>query len=311
MHIVLVGPGALGGLIACFCNKGMSSGDRLTILDHRPERAALLATGGITYCLDDTEHHFAVAASSDPFAIDPADVLLICVKSYDVEATVAFCQPLLSENTLVVFFQNGISHLTMAEKLAPATAAFATTTEGATLLAPGRIRHAGSGTTFLGFLTEQGDRQLAVLNRFQELLASGGLDVHSSANILARLWAKLFINVGINALTAVLGCKNGELLTIPGVENRMRDAVEEAAHIARENGIQMMNDPFRATRIVCSKTAENISSMLQDVRRKKRTEIDAINGAISFLGRRLDIPTQENDRLCDEIRAIEANYTTT
>ncbi len=72
---------------------------------------------------------------------------------------------------------------------------------------------------------------------------SGGLQVHLTDNILARLWAKLFVNVGINALTAILGCKNGELLTLPGIDKRMKAAVDEAMQVAMKNNIPIMDEP--------------------------------------------------------------------
>ena len=79
--------------------------------------------------------------------------MILCVKSYDVISSLDFCKSILSKKTLLIFLQNGISHLDLQEHLHEATAAFGTTTEGATLLGPGQVRHAGSGITYLGFLT--------------------------------------------------------------------------------------------------------------------------------------------------------------
>ena len=132
-----------------------------------------------------------------------------------------------------------------------------------------------------------------------------------TADILHRLWAKLFINVGINALTAIHGCLNGDLLTIPGVAERMQTAVDEAEQVARASGIAVNGDPFTATVEVCRRTAANISSMLQDVRRRRRTEIDAINGTVVRVGQTLGLETPENLRLVQQIRAIEAEYAAT
>lgn len=308
MHFLLVGPGALGCLLGSFVSKGMTDGDRLTVLDHNADRAGRLSREGIGYHLEDQLVRFPVTAVADPQLVDPVDIVLLCVKSYDVLSSLEFCRPLLSKRVLLIFMQNGISHLDLQEHLGEAKAAFGTTTEGATLLGTGEVRHAGSGATYLGFLDTPDAQAAGLLQTTDDILSAGGLQVHLTDNILARLWAKLFINVGINALTAVLGCKNGELLSLPGIDRRMEAAIDEAVHIAEKKNIPIIDEPYQATRLVCHKTAKNISSMLQDVTNKRRTEIDAINGALVVLGKKLGIDTPENSLLSAQIKEMEAGY---
>ncbi len=308
MHFLLVGPGALGCLLSSVISKGLGDNDRLTILDYNSDRANHLTKEGIGYHLEEQLTQVPVTAVSDTRLLAPVDVVLLCVKSYDVAGSLEFCKPILSKKVLLIFMQNGISHLELQEHLHEATAAFGTTTEGATLLGIGQVRHAGSGVTYLGFL-EPPDKEMAVLlQKTQLVFSAGGLQAHLTDKILARLWAKLFVNVGINALTAILGCKNGELLTLPGIDKRMEIVVDEAIQIAGKKDIQIMDDPHQTTRIVCRKTAKNVSSMLQDVRNKRRTEIDAINGAVVTLGRIYGIETPENNLLCNQIKELEAGY---
>lgn len=308
MHFLLVGPGALGCLLGCVVSKGMTDSDRLTLLDHNVDRAGQLSREGIGYHLEDQLVRFPVTAVADPQLVDPVDIVFLCVKSYDVISSLEFCRPLLSKRVLLIFMQNGISHLDLQEHLGEAKAAFGTTTEGATLLGPGEVRHAGSGATYLGFLDTPDAQAAGLLQTTHNILSAGGLQVHLTDNILARLWAKLFINVGINALTAILGCKNGELLSLPGIDRRMEAAIDEAIRIAGKKNIPIIDEPHQATRLVCLKTAKNISSMLQDVTKKQRTEIDAINGALVVLGKKLGIETPENSLLSAQIKQLEAGY---
>jgi 2-dehydropantoate 2-reductase len=308
MHFLLVGPGALGCLLGAIVLKGMTGSDRLTVLDHNADRAVRLSRDGIGYHLEDQLVRFPVTAIADPQLADPVGIVLLCVKSYDVLSSLEFCRPLLSERVLVLFMQNGISHLELQAHLGEAKAAFGTTTEGATLLGTGEVRHAGSGATYLGFLNTPEPQAAVGLQMTRDILSAGGLQVHLTDNILARLWAKLFINAGINALTAILGCTNGELLSLPGIDRRMEAAIDEAIHIAGKKNIPILDEPHHATRQVCLKTAKNISSMLQDVTKKRRTEIDAINGALVVLGKKLGIDTPENSLLSRQIKAMEAGY---
>jgi 2-dehydropantoate 2-reductase len=132
---------------------------------------------------------------------------------------------------------------------------------------------------------------------------------HLTSAILTKLWGKLFVNVGINALTATLDCKNGELLSLAGARERMETAIQEAIQVAKAKKIEIIGDPVEAARSVCQKTAGNVSSMLQDVRKKRKTEIGAINGAVVAFGRELGIETPENKRLMQQVKEIERTYT--
>ena len=309
MRILLVGPGALGCLLAAVISRTLDrTTDHLSILDHSQDRAALLNRQGIVYEADGQQHHISLTFTSDPAVLGTVEAIILCVKSHDIAKSLRSCQPLLNEGTILLFLQNGIAHINDGQPTGRATIAYGTTTEGATLLAPGHVRHAGHGLTHLGFRSLDNDVALNRLNLLAGIFRHAGLPTITTDKIIDRLWAKLFINVGINALTAIHDCANGELLTLPGARERMRTAVAEAEMVARLQGIHIDGDPFAATEEVCRKTAENISSMLQDIRRRRRTEIDAINGAVVKAGRALGLDTPENDRLLRQVREIESGY---
>lgn len=308
MHYVLVGPGALGCLLAATAAKGVKDGEVFTVLDYKSERAQQISKNGILYQEGEQQTAFGVNAVSDPQQLGHVDVVLLCVKSYDIKSCLDTCAPILGDHTLLIFMQNGIGHLACESSLYGATAAYGTTTEGATILGPGHVLHAGKGATHLGFLSPPAAHFTTLLSRTHELFMRGGLQATLTTNILTKLWAKLFVNVGINALTATLGCKNGELLTLPGAALRMQSAILEAAQIAQAKGIDVPGDPIEAAYAVCRKTAANVSSMLQDVRKKRRTEIGAINGAVVAFGRELCIETPENTLLMEQVRNLENTY---
>lgn len=308
MHFVLVGPGALGCLLSFIISRGKASDDQLTILDYNVDRADSISRLGILYKFQNVDRRVRVKAVSTPEAIDEADVVLLCVKSYHLQDSIEFCRPLLTERTLLIFLQNGISHLALGANLFKATPAFGTTTEGATLLQQGHVHHTGRGATHLGFQAPPADRFVGLLEKTAAVFDAGGIDVEITSDIIAQLWAKLFVNVGINALSATLDCKNGELLTLPGASARMQRAVDEAVQVAKAYNIPVPHDPWKATQTVCVNTAANISSMVQDVRNNRPTEIDAINGAVAALGQKRSIPTPENCALHKQIKALESGY---
>lgn len=307
MQYVLVGPGALGCLLASAASKGLQENEKFTLLDHNAQRAKQIATDGIVYEREGDSSSFCVDAVADPAQLGHVDVLIVCVKSYDVADCLQFCRPAISETTLVLLMQNGIGHLDFASGSYGVTV-FGTTTEGATRLGPGHVRHAGKGLTQLGFPGTADEQSKQLLEKTKELFSRGGMEVQTTDDILVKLWAKLFVNVGINALTAILGCRNGELLTLSGAAERMERAVREAVQVARAKNIGGEDDPIQLTRLVCEKTAANVSSMLQDVRNRKRTEIGAINGAVVDLAKELGIETPENERLVEQVKEIERSY---
>ncbi len=309
MHVVLVGPGALGCLLAYRLTTGdIHNEHRFTLLDHNAARARELSTRGLIYEQNDYKDTQRVVTSSSPDETGRADVVILCVKSYDIEACLRLCSPLLTPDSLLLFMQNGVAHLEVELSKNLGTPAYGTTTEGANLAGPGHVRHAGKGLTQFGFLNPVSQKAAHQLQEVTDLFNESGLKARLSSDILSRLWTKLMVNTGINGLTATLGCTNGELLTLPGITERMSRLVAEAQRVARASDIVVPDDSYQITEDVCEKTAANISSMLQDVRSKRRTEIDAINGAVVTAGRKLGLDTPENMNLVLQVKEIEQGY---
>jgi len=308
MHYVLVGPGALGCLLASTAAKGIKDGEKFTILDYNIERSDHISRNGVLCQEGDNKTSYSVSAVSDPLLLGHVDVILLCVKSYDIKSCLDICEPILGDQTLLLFMQNGISHLACENALHGATAAYGTTTEGATILGPGHVRHAGRGETHLGFLSSHSNHFQDLLSRTHELFNRGGMQTSLTTSILTKLWGKLFVNVGINALTATLDCKNGELLHLAGAKKRMQAAILEAIEVARVKGIDILGDPIETAQSVCQKTAGNVSSMLQDIRKKRRTEIGAINGAVVAFGKEHGIETPENTLLMNQVKGLENTF---
>lgn len=306
MRYLVIGPGALGCLFASLLARGLTEEkDEVWLLDHRPERAKLVGQRGLIYEKEGQCVQVAVRTAHTADVIEYGDILIFCVKSYDLISSLIHWQPLLQEGSLAIFLQNGIGHLHIQQYTAKATPVFGTCSEGATLASDGHIRHCGSGATFLGFLNTVGDHPLTQLQKVSEHLNICGLTTTLSDNILVRLWAKLFVNTGINALTGIHRITNGQILQSEGLIKEMTAAINEACLIAQANGIVISEDPVQMAHQVCRMTSNNTSSMLQDINLMRQTEIDAINGAIVKEGKRLGIKTPVNARLAEKIKAIE------
>jgi 2-dehydropantoate 2-reductase len=307
LKCAVVGPGALGCLLAAsLC---AVSDQPVWLVDHNQERAQFVRQQGLVLEKGGRTERFAVRSTADPAQVGPVDLVLLCVKSSAVASTLRHILPMLGDNSLLVAFQNGISHLEELEKFNfPGAWAVAVTAMGATLLDTGHIRFGGEGLTRLGCVGRSCDKSHPGLLTAARLLGQAGMQVQVEQDILSHVWNKLLVNVGINALTALYQCTNGALLENTVALDRMRAAVEEAALVARAKGIAISDDPVGLTMEVCRMTSSNISSMLQDVRKGRATEISAINGAIVAAATGLGILAPANERLLAEIKALEKSY---
>jgi len=305
-RVVVVGPGALGCLLAATLCRMQ---EKIWVLDHDSQRAALLQHSGLTLERAGLLEHFPIQATADVRQIGPVDLVLLCVKSPALGRTLPSLPPLLTEKTLLLAWQNGIGHLpALFGAQLPGVVALAVTSLGAHLVGPGQVRFGGAGATSLGFIEHAPQWADLALQEAAELFQAAGLEVRVEADILAQVWNKLLVNVGINALTAIHNCENGGLLEKGEALALMQAAVLEAASVAQAKGIVITPEPVARTIAVCQATAGNISSMLQDVRAKRQTEIETINGAVLEEARRLCIPAPANAQLFAAVKALEKVY---
>lgn len=276
----------------------------VVMIGHWPAQLAALQNEGLTLIsTDGRESYYHLQVSSDPTAAYPADMALILVKSSQTEHAAREACRALAASGIALTLQNGLGNVEkLAAVLGPTRTALGVTSQGATLLAPGRVRHAGHGPTYLA-------RQAATagpLEQLARLLNQAGVETELTDNADSLVWGKLAINAGINPLTALLNVPNGFLAENEQARKVMGQAAEEAAAVAYALGIELpfANAAERALEVARA-TASNYSSMLQDVRRGAPTEIDAICGAIVEYGRRTGVPTPINERLLQLVKRLE------
>lgn len=307
MKISVVGPGALGCLLAATLAR---AGHRVWLIDHRPERARRIVTQGITlYDRPDQPVVVPIQITADPTQVDKVQIAFLCVKSGATAQAALTALPSLTPDGLLISLQNGIAHHAYLID-SPISWALGVTAQGAHLLGEGIVKHGGAGPTFLGFLGDPGDAAQTQLRIAADLLTEAGIAAGIAENIVAAAWDKLIVNVGINALTVVENCPNGDLLDRPNALAALKAAVQEAVLVAKAYGIAISDNQEARVLAVCRDTGTNISSMLQDIRAGRPTEIDALNGEIVRLADAAGIPTPINAYLVSAIRASELKSST-
>lgn len=315
MKITMVGPGALGCLIGGFLTK---ADEEVWFLDKNPQRANKLRSDGIKIEGISGEHNIKVKATCEPKDIGTSDLAIICVKSYDTEAATKNAKAVISDDTLVLTLQNGLGNIEIIGEIVGQDKVIGgATSHGSTSLGDGHIKHAGKGETIIGRWYQpsvrKGVKKWQIPRRRLEevatVLRKANFETKVSDNIKEMIWSKLIINVGINALSAIIHLKNGDLLEYEWSKDVMRQAVLEAIKVAKRRRISLTySDPIKKIESICSSTADNFSSMFQDILKRRRTEIDYINGAIVSEGESLEIPMPVNSVLTNLIKTIEASY---
>jgi 2-dehydropantoate 2-reductase len=302
MRLAVFGGGAMGSLFAGLL---AASGTEVTLVDRNPDRAAAAEAG---LSLEGaTDLTVPVPATTDPAAVGPVDCVLLFVKSYQTAGAVRDAAPLLEGETDLCTLQNGLGNVeTIRERVPPERVLAGATSHGATFLGPGRVRHAGRGDTELGRVADAHPDSDPTAADLAARLSAAGVETTVVADPLDAVWAKVLVNVGINAATALARVENGALAETDSGERLVEAAVTEAAAVARAAGRTVPPAPVERALSVAVATAGNRSSMYQDLAAGRRTEVEALHGAVVERGERLGVSTPVNRTLADLVRLAQS-----
>ncbi len=274
----------------------------------REHMEAIQRDGLVIEELDGTARNYPLVAYYNPDELPRnPDLALVMVKTYATQDAVSLVHGICSPSTVFLTLQNGIGNWERIAEISGREAVLAgSTAQGATLLGPGMIRHGGNGPTYIG----EPDGPISERVRgIVEIFRESGLKTEPSDDVKRLIWEKLIVNVGINAITGLTGIRNGFIAEMKEATELCGSAVEEAIAVARAKGFPIGFEMVRRVIEVAKATARNRSSMGQDVDKKKRTEIDAINGAVVRFGKEAGIATPVNRTLTSLIKVLEAQNT--
>lgn len=231
------------------------------------------------------------------------DVVILTTKAYDTEKA---AREILKKfgKIPVLSLQNGLrNEEILAEIVGNEYVIGGITSHGATFLEYGKIYHAGIGETIIG---EMDGKITDRIKNIAEAFNKCGIETKISKDIKKEIWKKAVVNAAINGLTALLKCKNGFLLENRNAEILLEKICEECIKIAKTEGIEIGGEIIDKTKEVAEKTADNISSMLQDLLKGRKTEIEEINGEFVRIARRHDMEACMNEFLTLAIKAMES-----
>ncbi len=306
MNITIVGAGAMGSLFGALLTE---SGEAVCLLDIWKEHVDIINDRGLGIELNGKTRFVKIRAEYGYNSVNESDLVIIFVKSTQTYEAAKTAHRLIGDKTFVLTLQNGMGNAdAIAEIIEPERVIAGTTAHGATVIGPGYIRHAGQGPTILGMWS---GRQNVALERIAEVFNTAGIVTEVVDDVKTVVWKKLIINVGINAITALTGIKNGGILDLESTRDLVGEAVKEAVSVAASQGIKLPRDMTEQVFKVAKATGANRSSMGQDIDNKRQTEIDAINGAVVDLAKKSGhekVPV--NETLTALVRTCQAHYST-
>lgn len=288
--VLVVGLGSVGSLIVYALNL---AGLRPTVVSRSAPRSTRIRTPSSAVA------ELGVDIASWETIGSRWDYAVVATKAYDALEVVNRLRYVDFE--LAVFAQNGLGVLEAAEEvLGKDRVAQLILNHGVFYSEErGEFVWVGGSKSYVGTRREPPGS----LYRLADYLSV--LDVEVVPDIEPYRWLKLAVNASINPLTAVLRVPNGYIVRVPEFADTARRIAREVAEVAKRLGIELPSDPAEEVLRVAEKTAENISSMLADLRKCKKTEVDYINGAVVELGRRLAVATPYNELLYSLVKGLE------
>ena len=285
------------GAVGCYYGAMLGRAGLEVTLIARPQHVEAVRSTGRRLQTSSSDEFIKLKASTEAEAVRGAQLVLFSVKSTDTEAAGKAMAPHLARDAAIVTLQNGVDNAerlaaTLGREVIPAVVYVAVEMAGA-----GHVRHHGRGELVIG----RARASQAIVAAF----AGAGVKVEISDNVMGALWAKLIVNSAYNALSAITQLPYGRLVQNGGVPAIMDDVVDECLAVAKAAGVHVPGDMHDAVRRIAQTMPGQYSSTAQDLARKKKTEIEHLNGFVVRKGEALGVRTPVNGVLLALVRALE------
>eukprot|EP00761_Pharyngomonas_kirbyi_P013165 gb/GECH01013192.1/.p1 GENE.gb/GECH01013192.1/~~gb/GECH01013192.1/.p1 ORF type:complete len:341 (+),score=71.54 gb/GECH01013192.1/:1-1023(+) len=320
LHIVVLGAGAMGCLWGAYL---ALDGHRVTLVHHRssfvdtvrrqggvrirstPHDTGVIAPVSAVRSLDPSHQHHS------PIHPHPIDAVLVMCKAFDTAVVARQHASLLSRASVVCTLQNGLGNV---EALSPYVSSPASILYGTTVTFAQSVRNAdiiGNPARPSHVWTAAPDGEVSTaMHRLVAAFNHAGLrPVSLDPGAALILWRKLAVNCSLNTVTALGRLRIGDAWDHQEGAALMLQAAREVAAVAQRSGVDLTPEMAEtAVRDVAQGASKHVASMCGDVLRRRRTEVEELNGAVLREGRRYGIPTPTNDVLHALVSMVSATY---
>lgn len=319
MRSAIYGAGSLGTILGAYITK---NGGQIDLINRNKAHVAALKANGATITGTVNMKQAVTALTPDEMQ-GTYDCIFLMTKQLQNPEVVGFLKDYLAEDGVIVTLQNGLPELGIAEIVGEDRVLGCTVAWGATMQEPGvcELTSEPDSLTFgLGAITATKNKHFDEVKALLEMM--GGVDVED--NFIGVRWSKLLINAAFSGMSAVLGCTFGEAAGNKASRKYVQALIKECIDVCAAGGIKI--EPVQGKDIVALLDYKNAvkkavsffiipiaikkhallkASMLQDIEKGKKTEIDSINGVVCAYGRKVGCATPVNDKVVEIIHGIE------
>lgn len=306
LNIAVLGAGAMGSL---FGGLLAERGQQVTLLDVNEPHLQTVRTQGLRLNTDAGGiRNIRVAAACRPDeARTVPDLLMVFTKSLHTVGALKSASHLIGPETLVMTLQNGLGNV---EALAPVVSLtqilVGMTTWPADLIRPGEVHSHGEGMVSTMFAD---GTQRPTLNPVVAALESAGLNCRVDNAVWKAIWEKVAFNTALNSLCTVTGCTVDQIGASPEGLKMAMDVASEVVTVAHSQNVQADLTHVKSTMIhAITHHCGHKPSMLQDLLAGRRTEIDALNGAVVEYAKQSNLATPHTAMLLHLVRLMEAQH---
>ena len=299
-HFAMIGFGAMGGALGTLL---ADAGETVTMIDTDHDIVRRVSQSGFRLEGAAGEHQVSIRVTAEPQDQAWADIAIVLTTANDTAEAAKTAARVLRPAGFALTLQNGIGNVEkLIDELGPGRVAAGSIRSSAQKLAPGASDLTKLDPTVIGEIDGSLSPRIQALAEHAD---RAGFMVRAAENIMGTLWSKLVHNAAINPICASTGMTQAETARVPELDGLRTAIVEEALAVAAARGITLEHpDPLPQLRahIAAKRTKP---SMLQHIEAGRRTEIDAINGAIVHEADELDIPAPANKAMVSVIKGIE------
>ena len=264
MKIIVLAAGGIGSLVGAL----LSEKNDVLLVGRKAHVDEINKNGlEVNGCIN---KNFRVKAATEIQKIEDETLIILSTKAVDNENSIKKIKNKIKKNNVILCLQNGLGSEDIVKGIVDCTVIRGITTAGTTFLQPGKIMCSNIGNIFI--------EKSNVSEKISEVFNKSGLPTEIDKNIKERIWKKLIANCVMNPLTAIFKAENGKLLKC---KDLIKLIIDELVIVAEKENIKFNNEKiFTMVMGIIQESAENKSSMLQDILKGKKTEIDFLNGKI-------------------------------
>jgi len=300
MKTYMIGAGAMGGVYGGLLAR---AGFDVTLIDPRQDHIGKIRNEGISIEGERGTHVIRLPAQTDHAGLAPADLAIIFTDSNSTRDAARTAKQCLKPGGFALTLQNGIGNVeALIDELGKERVIAGVSMNSAANPAAGRSAYTNVGMTSIG---ELDGRDSARVSQVAAMLNKAEIPTEIIPDPMNWIWGKFVLNCGVNALTAITGLRSGEIYRTPEVSALQDRIIDEILAVVDRKQLKLPeSDPRKKIKDHC-RIRYNKPSMMQHIEQGRRTEIDALNGALVREARALGIATPYNEAVVAIVKGLE------